>query len=194
MRVLLDEVARESPDAVYVPGGEIFVDSAIAHDLVHRAEKHGIAILGLEGFLIDESTGAVYPSLARIADFSRTVESDRNQFVSRTCAEALETMAEWSDPPAAGHGMSASTQGRHMLATVVRRSAQSCRLGEPVRFVIRQRLRHPTHRTHRRVPRRVIAKRPRHATRTGRHQMRTPGGGVVVVGPGRASPYFVDVA
>ena len=102
---LLDEVAAESPDAVYRSGAEIFVAADIAPDLVDRAEAAGIAILGLEGFLIDESSGAVYPSLARIADFSRTVESDRGQFVSRTCSEARATLADWSDPPAADVGM-----------------------------------------------------------------------------------------
>lgn len=116
---LLEEVAAESPDAVYRSGGEILVAADIAPHLVDRAEEAGIAILGLEGFLIDESTGAVYPSLARIADFSRTVEPDRHQFVSRTCAEARDTLADWSDPPAVGDGMNVNACGRHMLAIVL---------------------------------------------------------------------------
>lgn len=119
MAYLLDVVAAESPDAVYRSGGEIFVAADIAPGLVDRAEEAGIAILGLEGFLIDESTGAVYPSLARIADFSRTVEPDRDQFVSRTCAQARRTLTEWSDPPTAGDGMNINACGRHMLAIVL---------------------------------------------------------------------------
>ncbi|NNC39171.1 MAG: hypothetical protein HKN95_00645 [Acidimicrobiia bacterium] len=95
------------------------IDASIAADLVNRAESLGIAILGMDGFLVDDDSDAVYPSLARLSDYSRTIESDRDQFVRRTCADARATLQEWSTPPVAGYHMQGEARGRHMLAIVL---------------------------------------------------------------------------
>ena len=61
MSGFLDLIASEPP-AVYQSGAEVLVDATMGLDLVDKAKSEGIAILGIEGFLIDESSRAVYPS------------------------------------------------------------------------------------------------------------------------------------
>ncbi|NND01699.1 MAG: hypothetical protein HKN91_02845 [Acidimicrobiia bacterium] len=120
MSRLLELIAAERPDAVRVsPGGEILIEVDIAADLVDRAESLGIAILGMEGFLVDDDSNRVYPSLARLSNYSRPIDSDRHQFVRRTCADARATLQEWSEPPVAGYHMHREARGRHMLAIVL---------------------------------------------------------------------------
>ena len=88
MSRLLNLIATERPDAVHVwSGGEVVVDASIATDVVNRAESLGIALLGMEGFLVDDDSGAVYPSLARISDYGLPIVSDRD----RSFAEPVET-------------------------------------------------------------------------------------------------------
>jgi hypothetical protein len=120
MSRLLILTAAEMPNSVYRSiGGEIFVDATVASDLMDRAESEGVAVLGLEGFLIDESSGAIYPSLERIADFSFIVEDDRARFVRRTCAEARAKLNQRKEPPRPGGSMHIGARGRHMLAVVL---------------------------------------------------------------------------
>jgi hypothetical protein len=55
---LIDDYAAAEPDAVIRRGGESFVAASAAPGLIDRAERRGVAILGLEGFLINDN--AVY--------------------------------------------------------------------------------------------------------------------------------------
>ena len=49
-------------------GGEIFLEPALAADVVRAAAATGTRTLGLENILVDD--GAVFPALSRIADAS----------------------------------------------------------------------------------------------------------------------------
>jgi hypothetical protein len=114
---LIHEYAEENPDGVVTRGGETFVAADAAVDLIDRAERRGVGILGLEGFLVSEST--VYPALSRIADFSRSGTSDLG-FVRRSAAEARHLLAgEWSPPPGPTDQIHPDATGRYMLAVVL---------------------------------------------------------------------------
>ncbi len=93
-----EDVVSKLPDAVYQSGNEIFVDAAVALEVVGLAEEAEVAILGIDGFMVKEPL--VYPSFDRIADFSRTMESDHRAAVRRTVRQARELLAStWADPP-----------------------------------------------------------------------------------------------
>jgi len=64
----MDDFAAGRPEAVLRHGNEWFVASEAAPDLIAEANRRGVKVLGLEGFLIDGD--ATYPALSRIADFS----------------------------------------------------------------------------------------------------------------------------
>jgi hypothetical protein len=55
--------------SVAMPGGEVWVRYEDAVAAVDLAQERGLNLLGLEGFVVGES---VYPSMSRIADFSRS--------------------------------------------------------------------------------------------------------------------------
>ncbi len=64
---MYDELARRRPDAVVRRSGDTFVDIDAADEFISEAERQGIRILGIEGFLIADD--CEYPALSRIADF-----------------------------------------------------------------------------------------------------------------------------
>jgi hypothetical protein len=92
-------------------GSEWFVDATIAPNLVAEAAKRNVRILGLEGFLIDDT--GIYPALSRIADFS----SDAPEVANRKALALLN--GEWAIAPTPADQMSSEATGRHMLAVVV---------------------------------------------------------------------------
>jgi hypothetical protein len=118
---IIEEHEEEHPDAVVSRGSKIPVAADAAADLIDRAERGGVGILGLEGFLISVST--VYPALSRIADFSRSGTSDAD-FVRRSAAEARQLLAgEWSSPPGPVDQIHPEAKGPYMLAVVLKESA-----------------------------------------------------------------------
>lgn len=66
---LLEAFARAHPGECERSGGEAFVTVEGALDLVDQAERQGVAVLGLEGFVIGDR---LFPALSRIADWRRT--------------------------------------------------------------------------------------------------------------------------
>jgi len=66
-------------------GGETFIAAEVLTELLDEAERRGVGILGLEGFIIGDAT---YPSLSRIADFSTRLKYSSADFVRWSCEEA----------------------------------------------------------------------------------------------------------
>lgn len=62
------ELLTRFSGSVAMPGGEVWVRHEDALGALDLAQERGLNLLGLEGFLVGES---VYPSMSRIADFSR---------------------------------------------------------------------------------------------------------------------------
>lgn len=110
MTDVLKEFARSHPEAV-VELGDIFVRADAAIELIDQAERRGVGILGLEGFLIDED---IYPSLDRIADFSSL--GDASEFVTKSAARARELLnGPWRLPPGPANQMHSEATGQHMI-------------------------------------------------------------------------------
>ena len=109
---LYDEVARRRPDAVVRLGSETFVDIDAADEFISEAERQGIRILGLEGFLIAED--AVYPALSRVADFSDVADAQESAALARALV-----LGAWRTPPTPADQMSEAASGRHMLDIVL---------------------------------------------------------------------------
>jgi hypothetical protein len=108
---VLDDFAAARPEAVLRHGNEWLVAAEAAPDLVAEANRRGVKVLGLEGFLIDGD--ATYPALTRIADFS----GDPPEVANR---RALALLAgDWSSPPTSLDQMSSVASGRHMIAVVL---------------------------------------------------------------------------
>ena len=108
---LLDDFAGSHPADVVKHGSEWFVDAAAAPILVIEASERNVKVLGLEGFLIDET--GIYPALSRIADFSNDTPEEANR-------KALALLnGEWAVAPGQADQMSSEATGRHMLAVVL---------------------------------------------------------------------------
>jgi len=108
---LLEQFAIAHPGGVTRRGGETFVEAELVVLLVDEAQRRGIAILGLEGFLIDDES--VYPSLSHVADFSGAEPEE-----AWAAARAL-LAGPWSSPPAPDDQINSSARGRYMLAVVL---------------------------------------------------------------------------
>jgi hypothetical protein len=108
---VLDDFAVARPEAVLRHGDDWFVAAEAAPDLLAEANRLGVKVLGLEGFLIDGD--AIYPALSRIADFS----NDPVEVANRR-ALALLT-GDWSSPPTVLDQISDVASGRHMIAVVL---------------------------------------------------------------------------
>lgn len=63
------ELLSRFPGSLTRPGGEVWVRYEDAVAAVDLARGRGLSLLGLEGFVVG---GNVYPSMSRIADFSRS--------------------------------------------------------------------------------------------------------------------------
>jgi hypothetical protein len=109
---LYDEVGRRRPDAVVRRRGETFVEIDAAEELISEAERQGIRILGLEGFLINDD--GVYPALSRVADFSDVTDVQQSAALARELI-----LGAWRTPPTLADQMSESATGRHMLSIVL---------------------------------------------------------------------------
>ena len=109
---IVEEFAKRRPEAVVLRGGTTLIEHESVGEIIDEAERRGLRILGLEGFLIDDD--GTYPSLERLWDFSEC--NDRVELASASRA-LLE--GPWSDPPRPGHGMSARAHGRSMVAIVL---------------------------------------------------------------------------
>ena len=75
----MDDFAGSHPADVVKHGSEWFVDAAAAPILVIEASERNVKVLGLEGFLIDET--GIYPALSRIADFSNDTPEEANRII-----------------------------------------------------------------------------------------------------------------
>jgi hypothetical protein len=93
-------------------GGETFLEIDTADELISDAERQGIRILGLEGFLIAED--CVYPALSRVADFSDVADAQQSAALARELV-----LGAWRTPPTPADQMSEEANGRHMLAIVL---------------------------------------------------------------------------
>jgi hypothetical protein len=109
---LHDDLARRRPDAVVRRGGETFVEIDAADELISEAERQGIRILGVEGFLVAED--GVYPGLSRVADFSGVGDAQQSAALARELV-----LGAWRTPPTAADQMSEAANGRHMLPIVL---------------------------------------------------------------------------
>jgi hypothetical protein len=109
---LHDELARRRPDAVVRRSGDTFVDIDAADEFISEAERQGIRILGLEGFLIADDYE--YPALSRIADFSDVSDAQQSAALARELV-----LGAWRTPPTPADQMSESASGRHMLSIVL---------------------------------------------------------------------------
>jgi hypothetical protein len=54
MTQLIGEFADRRPEVVVRRGGETFIDASAVLDLVNMADERGVAIVGLEGFLVSD--------------------------------------------------------------------------------------------------------------------------------------------
>jgi hypothetical protein len=63
------ELLTRFPGSRTMPGGEVWVRYEEAVAAVDLAQERGLRLLGMEGFVVEES---VYPSLSRITDFSQS--------------------------------------------------------------------------------------------------------------------------
>jgi hypothetical protein len=112
---LLEDFASAHPDLVVQQPGDTFVAADTVIDLIDEAERRGVGILGLEGFLLND--GDVYPSLDRIADFSVLARS--SNFVEKSAAKARELLAgPWHAAPTPSEQMHPAATGRHMVVVV----------------------------------------------------------------------------
>jgi hypothetical protein len=108
---ILDDYASTHSDAVIRRGGETFVAAERADEVITEAERQGVRVLGLEGFLISDS--AVYPAPGRIADLS-------NASLKAAARAARDLLAGgWATPPMTSDQMHSDGVGRHMLAIVL---------------------------------------------------------------------------
>ncbi|MGH9231366.1 MAG: hypothetical protein ACRD07_22000, partial [Acidimicrobiales bacterium] len=92
MTTLYDEFARRRPEAVVRRGGETFVGIDAADEFISEAERQGIRILGLEGFLIADD--GVYPALSRLADSSDVTDAQQSAALARELI-----LGPWRTPP-----------------------------------------------------------------------------------------------
>ena len=88
---VLDDFVQVHAEDVLRRRGDTYVAVPAAVELVREAQRRGVRVLGLEGFLVSDD--AVYPALSRIADFS-----------DETAAHAAERAQEllsgaWITPP-----------------------------------------------------------------------------------------------
>lgn len=92
----------------------LYIAAEAAGEFINEAEKRGIGILGMDGFLIG---GFTYPALGRIADFSIAGRDDRADFVAWSCAKARALLAgPWSSAPVGeADGIHPEAAGRYMI-------------------------------------------------------------------------------
>jgi hypothetical protein len=112
---LLEDFATAHPDSFVQHGGDTFVAADAVVDLIDEAERRGVGVLGLEGFLLND--GDVYPSLDRIADYSVLARS--SNFVAMSSDKARELLAgPWHAAPTPSEQMHPAATGRHMIVVV----------------------------------------------------------------------------
>lgn len=117
MNDFTDHLAAQFPEAHFRSGLLVFFDANVALEIVDHVEAANLAILGIDGFMINELR--VYPSLDRVADFSRLHGPDNATFVSRSCDAARALLqGDWAEPPTAhpaGQMRPGGEGGRHMI-------------------------------------------------------------------------------
>jgi hypothetical protein len=112
MHSLVDRFAVEHPASVLRRGGDTFIDASACLELIDEAERWGVRVLGLEGFLVDDDS--VFPALSRIADFSAETG------VGTSCARARALLTgPWQTPPTSDDQMLQTARGRNMVAVVL---------------------------------------------------------------------------
>jgi hypothetical protein len=111
MNDLLADFTAAHPGDVIRRGGEIFLAAEAVTGLIDEAERHGVKVLGLEGFLV--SDGQVYPALSRIANFS----ADPAQLSAARSRDLLS--GPWASPPTPADQMHPEAAGRYMIAVVL---------------------------------------------------------------------------
>jgi hypothetical protein len=111
---IVDEVARKHPDDVVVRGGETFLALDVAMKVLDEAERRHVRLVGMEGFVVDDESDAVFPALGRITDFVGASPAS-----SVTAARRLLT-GSWSTAPSPGPDqIHADARGRHMVVVVL---------------------------------------------------------------------------
>jgi hypothetical protein len=90
------------------PGGEVWVRYADALEAVDLADRMGIRLLGMEGFLVDGTD--VFPAMSRIADFG-----DADAATAQTTARSLLT-GTWAEPP---HDVHSDAKGEYLIDLAV---------------------------------------------------------------------------
>jgi hypothetical protein len=78
-------------------GTELYFEIDAAPEVVAFCDQQGIAIVGMEGFLLKED--GLYPLLDHIADFSAVRASTRAEFVSSCNRNAERVLAAWRGMP-----------------------------------------------------------------------------------------------
>jgi hypothetical protein len=109
-----DDFAQRHPNGVEKRGGSTFIAVEIAGDFIAEADRRGIGIIGMDGFLISEYT---YPALGRIADFAIDGNDSPPGFVAWSCRRARALLAgPWASPPTpALDQMKPEAVGRYMI-------------------------------------------------------------------------------
>ncbi len=106
-----DEFAASHPNDVVRRDRELFFAAEVVSDLIDRAQRSGVRVLGLEGFIVGDSY--VYPALSRIADFS-------SDDIQTGASRARDLLASgWRDPPTSEDQMHPDATGRHMIVVVL---------------------------------------------------------------------------
>ena len=108
---IIDGFAVAHPDEVVRQGGDTFIAANAASSLIDAAQRMGVKVLGMEGFLIADD--GAFPALSRIADFS-----DENNWRSWERARDLLTSA-WLAAPTVDDQMSIDAHGCHMVVIVL---------------------------------------------------------------------------
>jgi hypothetical protein len=120
MSRFFEAVEAEMPGDAYRWGNVVFVNAEVALSVIDRAEAKGIPILGIEGYLIDVSTGEIYAAMDRIANLGAGLVTDAEESVKRTCAQARSVLKEWAHAPnPAVSLMDSRAHGQYMLAIYV---------------------------------------------------------------------------
>lgn len=91
------------------PGGEVWVPYEDAIAAVELAQRRGLRLMGMEGFVVGEVN--IYPSLSRIADYSKVGEPDLAYAQARAAL-----LGPWSSIPDDLHS---EAEGRYVIDLAV---------------------------------------------------------------------------
>jgi hypothetical protein len=110
---LIAEIVERRPADAVVRFGDTYLSVDAARDVLDEAERRGVPVLMLEGFLIDGEI--VYPALSRTtSDLSAGVTPQES------AAAAKRTLAHsWASAPTPEDQMHPDAVGRHMIVVTL---------------------------------------------------------------------------